>query len=160
VKSLLSNIVVAISGSDASISAAKYAIVMAKQYKSRLTAVYVIDTATLKHLMMTRIFIQEESAEYERGLEANGNRYLAFIEELANAKGIKIAKELRRGAVFSEILTAAETRKADCIILGGWERDRQSRDIISQAHRDVMLNSKCSVMIVKEPNVDQLYKAL
>jgi nucleotide-binding universal stress UspA family protein len=159
-KSLLNDLVVAISGSDASIYAAKYAIILAKQNKCSLTAVYVIDTATLKHLMMTRIFVQEESAEYERGLEANGNRYLAFIRELAAAKGVKIDTELRRGAVYSEILSVADERDADCIILGGWESGRPSRDIISQAHRDVLVDSKCSVLVVKEPNVDQLYRAL
>jgi nucleotide-binding universal stress UspA family protein len=159
-KSLFSNLVVAISGSDASIYAAKYGIIMAKQYKCRLTAVYVVDTATLKHLMMTRIFVQEESAEYERSLEANGSRYLSFIEELADAKGVKIVKELRRGAIFSEILSVADERKADCILLGGWEKERQSRDIISQSHRDILVNAGCSVLVVKEPNVDQLYKSL
>jgi nucleotide-binding universal stress UspA family protein len=159
-KPLFSNLVVAISGSDASIYAAKYGIIMAKQYKCRLTAVYVVDTATLKHLMMTRIFVQEESAEYERSLEANGSRYLSFIEELADAKGVKIVKELRRGAIFSEILSVADERKADCILLGGWEKERQSRDIISQSHRDILVNAGCSVLVVKEPNVDQLYKSL
>jgi nucleotide-binding universal stress UspA family protein len=133
---------------------------MAKQYRCRLTAVYVVDTATLKHLMMTRIFVQEESAEYERSLEANGNRYLAFIEELASVKGVRIERELRHGAIFTEILAVADEKKADCILLGGWEKDRHARDIISQAHREILVNSNCSVLIVKEPAIDQLYKSL
>ncbi|MDR3123174.1 MAG: universal stress protein [Treponema sp.] len=157
-KPLLSNLVVAVSGSDASISAAKYAILMAKQYRCRLCAVYVVDTATIRQLTLSKIFVQEESMDYERSLEANGERYLSFVEELARAKGVKVEREIRRGAVYTEILTVADEKKADLIILGGWEKDRSARDIISHAHREIMVGAKCSVYLVKEPMVDQLYK--
>ena len=154
----ISNIITGITGSDASIMAAKYAIVMAKTYRCHLSAVYVVDTATIKQLTLSRIFIQEESVEYEKSLEANGERYLSFIEELAHAKGVKIDREIRRGAVYTEILAAAVERKADLIIMGGWEKDRSASDIIGHAHREIMYNSKCSVLVVKDPNIDQLYK--
>jgi nucleotide-binding universal stress UspA family protein len=158
IKPLLSNLVVAVSGSDASVSAAKYAILMARQYRCRLCAVYVVDTATIRQLTLSKIFIQEESMDYERSLEANGERYLSFVEELARAKGVKVEREIRKGAVYTEILTVAEEKKADLIILGGWEKDRSARDIISHAHREIMVGAKCSVFLVKEPMVDQLYK--
>jgi len=157
-KALISNIVTAITGSDASILAAKYAIVLAKLYHCKLSAVYVVDTATIKQLTLSKIFIQEESVEYEESLQANGERYLSFVEELARAKGVKIERELRKGAVYTEILTVADERKADLIVLGGWEKDRSARDIISHAHREIMVNAKCSVLLVKEPNIDQIYK--
>ncbi len=157
-KPLFSNIVVAISGSDASIHAAKYAIIMAKQYRCRLSVVYVVDTATIRQLTLSKIFIQEESAEYEHSLEANGERYLSFVEELARAKGVRIERELRHGAIYTEILGVADEKKADLILLGGWEKERSSRDIISHAHREIMVNSRCSVFVVKEPNIDMLYK--
>lgn len=158
IKPLFSNIVVAITGSDASILAAKYAIIMAKTYRCRLSAVYVVDTATIRQLTLSKIFIQEESQEYEQSLEANGERYLSFVEELAKAKNVKIERELRRGAVYTEILSIADEKNADLIVLGGWEKDRSSRDIISHAHREIMVNAKCSVLLVKEPDIDQLYK--
>ena len=157
-KPLYSNIVVAINGSDASILAAKYAIVMAKAYRCRLSAAYVVDTATIRQLTLSKIFIQEESQEYEKSLEANGERYLSFVEELALAKGVKVEKEIRRGAVYTEILAVADDKKADLIILGGWEKDRSSRDIFSHSYREIMINAKCTVLFAKEPGIDQLYK--
>ncbi|GHU17990.1 universal stress protein [Spirochaetia bacterium] len=157
-KALISNIVVVITGSDASILAAKYAIVMAKAYRCRVTAVYVVDIATIRQLTLSKIFIQEESQDYEKSLEANGDRYLAFVEELAHAKGVKIEREIRRGAVYTEILTVADEKKADLIVMGGWEKDRSARDIISHTHREIMVSAKCSVLLVKEPNIDQIYK--
>ena len=159
-KPLFSNLVVAVTGSDASILAAKYAIAMAKIYRCHLSAVYVVDTATIKQLTLSKIFIQAEGTEYEKSLEANGQRYLSFVEELAHAKGVKITKEMRKGAVYTEILHVAEDHKADMIIMGGWEKDRSARDIIGQAHREIMFNAKCSVLIVKNPGVEQLYKRL
>ena len=158
IRPLFSNIVVAVSGSDASILAAKYAIVMAKAYRCRLSAVYVVDTATIRQLTLSKIFIQEESQEYVTSLLANGERYLTFVEELALAKGIKIEREVRQGAVYTEILAVADEKKADLIILGGWEKDRSARDIFSHAHREIMINSSCSVLLAKEPGIDQMYK--
>jgi len=158
IKPLFSNIVVAVNGSEASILAAKYAIVMAKAYKCRLSAVYVVDTATIRQLTLSKIFIPEESEEYERSLQANGERYLAFVEELARSKSVKIESELRRGAVYTEILAAADEKNADLIILGGWEKDRNPRDIYSHSHREIIINSKCTVLLAKEPNIDHIYK--
>jgi nucleotide-binding universal stress UspA family protein len=158
IKPVISHIVVVITGSDASILAAKYAIVMSKLYRCRMTAVYVVDTATIRQLTLSKIFIQEESLDYEKSLTANGERYLSFVEELARAKGVKIDREIRRGAVYTEILTVADDRKADLIILGGWEKDRSPRDIIGHSHREIMVNAKCSVLLVKEPGIDLMYK--
>ena len=158
IKPLFSNIVVAISGSDASILAAKYAIVMSKLYRCRLSAVYVVDTATIKKLTLSKIFVQEESQAYEKSLHANGERYLSFVEELALAKGVKVEREIRQGAVYTEIIAVANEKKADLIVLGGWEKDRSARDIISHSHREVMFNAKCSVLLVKEPGTEKIYK--
>jgi nucleotide-binding universal stress UspA family protein len=157
-KPLISNIVTAVTGTDASILAAKYAIVMAKTYNCKVSAVYVVDTATIKQLMLSKIFLQEEGAEYEKSLEANGNRYLTFVEELAAAKGVKIEKIIRKGAIYTEILAVADEKKANLILLGGWEKDTKTKDIIGHSHREIMANSKCSVFLVKEPEIDQIYK--
>jgi nucleotide-binding universal stress UspA family protein len=159
-KGLFSNIVVAISGSNASIMAAKYAVVMAKTYHCKLTAVYVVDTATIKTLTLSKIFVQQESVEYEKSLEENGKRYLDFVGELAKSKGVKMDLELRKGAVYTEILYVADEKKADLILLGGWEKDRNARDIIGHAHHEIMVNAKCSVLLVKESEIDQVFKFL
>jgi nucleotide-binding universal stress UspA family protein len=157
-KPLISNIIAVITGSDASILAAKYAIVMSKINRCRLTALYVVDTATIRQLTLSKIFIQEESQEYEKSLESNGGRYLSFVEELARANGVKVEREIRKGAVYTEVLAVADEKKADLIVLGGWEKDRSARDIISHAHREIMVNAKCSVLLVKEPSIDHIFK--
>jgi nucleotide-binding universal stress UspA family protein len=157
-KPLFQTIVVAVSGSEASINASKYAIVLAKQYRCRLVAVNVVDTATLKELLLSRIFVEDESFEYERSLEENGQRYLNYIEELAGRKGVAIEKVMRKGAVFTEIINVAEEREADLILLGGFEEKAGTRDVLSRQRREILRNARCSVLIVKEPDVDFLYR--
>ena len=146
-----------VSGSEASVSAAKYAIVMAKASQSMLYAVYVVDEAAVRKLTLSKVFVQEESLEYQNSLEANGKRYLSFIEDLARAKNVKIGIEIRKGITYSEIIAAAAEKKADLIILGAWEKDRKSRDIISHSGREIIIHAKCSVLLVKEPNIDRIY---
>ena len=158
IKPFFTNIMVAVNGSEASILAAKYAIVMAKAYRCRLTAVYVVDTATIKKLALSKIFVQEESQEYASSLQSDGDRYLSFVEELAQEKGIKLEKEIRQGAVFSEILAVADEKKVDLIVLGGWEKDRGPKDVIYGNYREIMVNARCSVLLAKEPYIDQIFK--
>jgi nucleotide-binding universal stress UspA family protein len=159
-KELLQTVVVAVSGSEASINAAKYAIALAKGYRSRILAVYVVDTATLRELILSRIFIEEESAEYEKSLEQNGHRYLNYIEELATRKGVHVEKILRRGTISTEIVEVAEDNRAGLILLGGFEDKGILRDALSRQHREIMKNAKCSILVVKEPDLEALFKKL
>jgi hypothetical protein len=46
------------------------------------------------------------------------------------------------------------------ILLGGWEKETAARDIIGHSHREIMANAKCSVLLVKEPEIDKIYKNL
>jgi nucleotide-binding universal stress UspA family protein len=156
----ISRIIVAISGSEASVQAAKYSVIMSKLYKCALSAVYVIDSATLSQLTMSRIFVADESASFEQSLERNGKRYLAFISELALSKGVRIETELKRGAVCDEIIAVAEAKKADLIVLGGWEKDRCAKDIISHLHREMIVSAKCSVLVAKEKEIDSMFRQI
>jgi nucleotide-binding universal stress UspA family protein len=159
-KPLVSNIVVAISGSGASILAAKYAIIMAKQYRCRLSAVNVVDTDTIQKLFLEKFLIEEEAFEYERCMEDNGRRFLNFVDELAAAKGLKIETELRRGAIFTEITNAAYERDSDLIILGGWKKGRSSGGFLSGIQNEITLRAGCSVLVTKDPKADIKYRSL
>jgi nucleotide-binding universal stress UspA family protein len=119
----------------------------------------VVDTETIKQLTLNRIFIEEESREYEQSLEDNGKRYLSFVEEMAQAKGVKVETELRRGAIWSEVVASAEEKKIDVILLGGHDSESgDEKEIISASYRSIMLNARCSVLIVKERLIEQLFK--
>ncbi|MDR2898097.1 MAG: universal stress protein [Spirochaetaceae bacterium] len=159
IKPLFQNILINVNSTEASIHAVQYGILMAKLYHCNLKAVYVVDTATLKQLTLNKFFVEEESSEYESNLLSDGAGYLKYVEELAKEKRVPIETEVRKGAIWSEVITAAEEKDAGLILLGGWERDLpDQRDVLSTSYRKILLNARCSVLIVKEKHIEQLYK--
>ena len=72
IKPIFQKVLILINGSESSIHAAQYGILMAKLYRCTLKAVYVVDTATLKQLTLSKFFVAEESSEYEESLTADG----------------------------------------------------------------------------------------
>lgn len=157
IKPLFNNILVVINGSEASIQAAQYGILMARLYRCDMKAIYVVDTATLKELTISKFFVSEESFEYEKSLTEDGKRYLNYVENLAKAKGIKIETELRKGSVWSEVIAYADDSKTDLILLGE-HKHIQSKDVISSIYREIISHANCSVLVVKEKDIEKLYK--
>ncbi len=164
IKPLFQKLLVAVNGSEHSIHAAMYAILMAKQYKCELKAVYVVDVSTLKQLTMSRIFIEEESLDYEKCMGEDGKRYLSYIEKLAKEKDVKISTELKKGAVWSEIIKSADDFDASLILLGGKSKSSDSagpqvrHDRVSSVNSEIIGSASCNVLVVREPGIEKLFK--
>ncbi len=159
IKPLFQNILVLITGSEASVNAAKYAVLMAKLYRCRVHAVYVVDTATIKTLTLNRIFIEEESMEYEQSLKETGGRYLAYIHELGLEKKVEVITEMMQGSVSSEVLNYADKNKIDAILLGSEDAQTEnSKDLLAATFHSILTNAKCSLLLVNEKMIEQLYK--
>lgn len=159
IRPLYRNVLVLINGSESSIQAAKYGILMSKLYRCKLKAIYVVDTATLKQLTLNKFFVSEESKEYESSLTSDGQRYLQYVEDLAKSKGVILQTELKSGSIWSETVSAAENMEADLILLGGLDPNiKDKHDILSSTYKEILTNAPCSVQLVKEKMIDQLYK--
>jgi nucleotide-binding universal stress UspA family protein len=155
---LIKNALLVISGTQASVNAARYAIMLCKEMGINLYVLYVIDTATIKELMMSNIFIEEESKEYEKSLEMDGEKYLSMIEEMAKSKKLKITRLLRKGMISTEIISASRENRIDVIILGEWQESKSRRDLISMESRYVLANAEVSVLVVKEEDLERKFK--
>ncbi|WP_294430631.1 universal stress protein [uncultured Treponema sp.] len=164
IKPLFQKIIVAVNGSEQSIHAAMYGILMAKQYKCELKAIYVVDTSTLKQLTMSRIFLEEESLHYEQRLCDDGNRYLKYLTNLAKEKEVKMQTELKKGSVWSEVIKTADDFGANLILLGGKElhgelvQNSIRHDKISSINAEIIGSALCNVLVVREPNIEKLFK--
>ena len=84
----LKKILLYIDGSEAAITAAQFAIVVAKNYGSELRAIYVVNADLLDELLKAKVFVQMEKMDYERDLEEDGKRYLNYIVKLADRKSV------------------------------------------------------------------------
>lgn len=153
--------VVAINGTQSSIHAAMYAIMMAKTYKISLKAVYVIDTATIKYLSMNKFLVADERMNLEEHLKENGEKYLKHVEAMAVSKGLKIETEMRTGGVYSEIIQSASESSADLIIIGGKGENKNAlttRSNVSSVEKDILIHSKIPVLVIQKEKIEEEFK--
>jgi nucleotide-binding universal stress UspA family protein len=159
-RGLMSKVIVLAEGLYSSVAPVKYAVALRKAFGTEVIVVYAVDTAAIRKLASSRIFVDEESAEYERSLEETGRRRLAYVEELARAKGAEVVTKLLKGSIADEVVRIAEDEGADCILLGGWEHNGDFRDILLAASREIADLAPCSVLIVKSRDAERAYNAL
>lgn len=159
-KGPLSKALVVVNGSESSVHAARYALCLAKAYGTEVSAVYVVDTATIRQLALSRIFVPDESQEYEESLEASGRRLLAFVKELGAQLGVEVETVLRKGAIPVEVISCAEESGADCILIGQSEHGTPFRDTHVDTYLEIAKNATCALLIVKGKQAEQKFRAL
>lgn len=143
-------IVVYVDGSEASITAAMYAVVLAKNSGAALTALYVINTRALQDLVAARIFLEVEQDEYHHDLEADADRYLNHVKKLGEQKGIIVETITASGTVHREIKSQVKDSDADLLVVGGISQIRSRRDEIMNETERAMRSVHCPVLIVKD----------
>lgn len=162
IKALFRKIIVAYNGSKSSLHAVMYGIMMAKIYKCQVKVVYVVDTDSIKRLVLTKFLVRDEGNNFESELESSAEKDLAYVEKLAKAKGIKIDTEVRHGAVWSEVIKAANDYNANLILLGDSDRTSSTsvltRGRLGIQDSEIIGSSSCSVMVVRQSNIEQMFK--
>lgn len=154
-------ILVYIDGTEQAVTAAQYAICLASDFRAELLALYVINTRAMEDLLKAQIFLQNEQAEYERDMEADAQRYLNYINELALKKGVTLLKHSARGSVHKEIERIVKEQGVDLLVIGELPRIRSRRDEFYDEAERAMRSVPCSVMIVKDEDaVYEMYEAL
>jgi len=150
-QTLIGRLLLVVDGAEPSIAAARFAVELSAQFGSRVTAVYVVDTATMDYLLQSRIFVSEDRQEFERDLESTGQRYLDFVTTLASNRGITVETVLEKGSFSQTILQAARSLQVDGIVLGGWRRSITRKDAASVERQLILDEADCPVIVVKGP---------
>jgi nucleotide-binding universal stress UspA family protein len=157
----IGKILVYIDGTEASITAAQYAICLSRSTGANLIALYVINTRALNELLRSRIFLKDEQDEYQRDLEADAERYLNHIQDMARKKGLAIETVSASGTVHQEIRKLVVEREVDLLVIGELAHIRSRREAFYDEAERAMRNVACSVLIVKdEERVWDLYESL
>ena len=150
-----------IDGSEQSITAAQYAICLARSTRAELYVLYVINTRALDDLVKARIFLQEEQVEYHRDLEADADRYLRHVQSLALKKGVDVRTIRADGTVHVEAKNKVRELGIDLFVIGELSRIRSRRDEFYNEVERAMRGVECSVLIVKdEDRVWDLFDSL
>lgn len=157
----IKKILVYVDGTEQSIAAAQYAIILAKACSAELFALYVINTRALNELVKSRIFIESEQEEYSRDLEEDAARYLNHVKELAYKKGISVTAEKASGMVHGEIKNKVAEHGIDLLVIGEISQIRSRRDELYNETERAMRSVTCSVLIAKdEEKIWDLYETL
>ncbi len=159
-KGPIERIMVYLDGSEESLVACQYAVLLAKAIGAALLATYVVNTRALTDLVKTHIFLADEEAEYTRDLEEDAHRYLGHAKREAEGKGVVLETIKVNGSVHQEILRLVDERNVDLLILGELAHVRSRRDEFYNEAERVMRSVPCSVLIVKnEDRVEELFEA-
>ena len=157
----IKKIMVYIDGTEQSITAAQYAICLASFSGAELIVCYVVNTRAMEDLLRARIFLKDEQVEYEHDMEADAERYLNYVNELAVKKGVSGIKKRSKGTVHKEIIDALVEEQIDLLVIGELSRIRSRRDEFYDETERAMRAAGCSVLIVKdEDKVWEMYESL
>ena len=157
---VMENVLVYVDGTEGSITACQYAVLLAKCTGANLVAMYVVNTRALQDLVKTRIFLPAEQDEYQLDLEADAERYLAHVRHLAEQKGVPLEVVKRSGTVHQEIRAEVLRRKVDTLVLGELGGVRSRRDEFYDESERALRSVPCTVIVVKdEDRVWSLFEA-
>ncbi|MBN2104018.1 universal stress protein [bacterium] len=157
----IGRILLYVDGSEECITAAQYGIALAKRMHAELIAIYVVNVSLLQELTKARIFVKIEEMDYEHDLEQDGKRYLHYIAEMANSKGLEIETELTKGVVNKEIVRLVDELNADLLIMGELNPVLSRSDTYHDEAELIFRKAKCSVLVVKDADsVERLFAQL
>ena len=141
---MFNTILVAIDGSETSQRALDGAIDMAKAGNSKLHAAYVVETGLFSSLPA------DNTVEIMYNvLQNEGKSVLEKAKVTAAAKGVSLTTHIKSGHAGSELITLADTIKADLIVVGSHGKSQTDRLLIGSVSTFVVTHSKVSTLVVR-----------
>ena len=130
-------------GSEPSVAATEYAVIMARTFGARVKAIYV-DTG-LESLEYPEELMSEEVYE---GVHQSV-KGLVIAKTLCDRNGVDCEVEIVQGGGATRILATAEEWKADMIVLGDTGRTGIKRIALGSVAETVVKGAPIPVMVVK-----------
>ena len=146
----VNRIMVYVDGSEQAITAAQYAVCLARSTGAELYALYVVNTRALSDLVNAKIFLQAEQEEYQEDLESDADRYLQHAKQLGRDKGVAVKTLNAAGTVNVEIKNMVKDNEIDLLVIGEISRIRSRRDELYNETERAMRSVPCSVLVVKD----------
>jgi len=142
-KAIISKILVAIDGSDASMDAADYTIPISKEYNAELYALHVIRADV-------DLLGPHETSEFMTRMRNEGEKYLNKVKLNANEKNIQIKTEIISSInIAGGIVDYAEENNIDLIVIGTRGSSGFKKLLLGSVASHVVTYAHCPVMVVK-----------
>jgi nucleotide-binding universal stress UspA family protein len=137
-------ILISIDGSDYSMRAAEYGVSVAKLLNAEITVVYVIDLVALDQIAR-----ESEKDDVENELKQDGERYLKYVQGVAQKEGVKVSLLLAKGRPYEQIVHLAKGLKMELIVMGTYGRRGAERILLGSVAERVIEYATCPVLVVK-----------
>jgi nucleotide-binding universal stress UspA family protein len=146
----IENILVYIDGTEESLTASQYAVLLSKRLGAALFGTFVVNTHALNDLLKSHIFVESEQREYQRDLEGDADKYLRHFESMAASKGVDVQTFKKSGIVHVMLKELIREHDIDLLVIGEISRIRSRRDELLNETERAMRNVPCSVLMVKD----------
>lgn len=144
---MFSRILVAVDGSPFAESALKYAVDLAKKYGAKLIILHVVlrrfyaVTPSEAGVLATTVYVKE--------MESEGKEIINKADAFAKGQGVDYECRLVQGVPADEIVKAAQSEKADLIVMGSRGLTAVSAFLLGSVSDKVSHHAKCPTLIVK-----------
>ncbi len=149
-KAPYSRILVYLDGSEGSMSAAMYAVLLARSSGASLHAIYVINTKAISDLVNARVFISSEKQEYLSDLEKDAARHLRHMEKLAAGKDLDVTAVTREGVPSFEVNRYIKEQGIDLLVIGSINVVRSRREELTSENDRMMRTAPCPVLVARD----------
>lgn len=151
-------LLVPVDGSNASVSAVKKALELAKKYNFSIKLISVVAEKNSEYRRHENAWrgvdgsIISESEELEKQLEKkvkeNAERLLSAIISKLDFSGIKVETEVLLGEPYSKILETARNDKIDMIVMSNRGFSKIKRFFVGSVTQRVIAEAPCPVLVV------------
>ncbi len=146
----IERILIYIDGSEESLTAAQYAVMLSKSIGAKLYGTFIVNTHAINDLLKSNIFVESEQMEYQRDLEQDAEKYLHHFVTMAAEKNVDVETIQENGIVHVKIKEMIREYDIDLLIVGELSRIRSRRDEFLHESERAMRTVRCSVLVVKD----------
>ncbi len=143
-------ILVYLDGSESSLSAAMYAVLLAESTNSTLDAIYCINTKALGELVKARIFVSQEKSEYLESLNKDAHRHIRHVEKLAKKKNVTFTGAIVEGSPSAEVTKYIRDSKIDLLVLGAVNTIRSRREELNSESDRMLRTASCPTLVCRD----------
>jgi nucleotide-binding universal stress UspA family protein len=143
----LERILVPLDGSDSSFQAARYAIRIAKMANAEIIFMHAVVNPPYVEYKTAGLVIMHYIEEAKMHAEA----WYAKAGDMASKEGVRFSSEtiLDIASPADSIVTYAERKKVDLIVMGTHGRTGIKRFLLGSVASGVLSHAKCSVLVVR-----------
>ena len=131
-----------------------YAAAVARATGARIICVHVVE-AVVPAVGYTGLAEPMPIADISEQLEDSAERELPRLTDCEELKGLEVEEVIVHGDAAAEIVSLAEEREADLIVIASHGRTGLGRMIFGSTAEAVVRHASCPVLVVKPPQEEE-----